>query len=319
MTIGIAVVGAGRWGSNHIRNLLAMPRCRLRWVCDTSPAALVAIGQRFPGVVTAQRLDNVLGDAAVQAVVIAAPASAHAALATACLQAGKHVLVEKPLSTVLDDARALVAAAERAGRVLHVGHLCLHEPGVQRIRRLIEDGALGPLCVIDTDRTSQPGASLDVNVVWDLAVHDISIANFWAGAVPLRVAAVGTTDPSGRVAVVSALLQYPSGALARLRASWLGPAKVRRAVATGQCGVALFDALDRAAPVLFDDGKGPYAVDDVAAGEPLRIELECFLDAIADGAPSPADGQAGLDVARVLVAADRSLAAGGALVAVAPH
>lgn len=309
MTLGVAVVGAGRWGPNHVRNLLAMPRCQLRWVCDLAAAARQEIEQRFPSTPTTPHLDQVLADGAVQAVVIAAPATAHAALAHACLQAGKHVLVEKPLCTRRSDADALVMAAAAARRTLHVGHLCVHEPGVQRIQRLIADGALGSLRLVDTDRTSRPTPDVDVGVLWDLAVHDISIANTWIGAAPVRAAASGT----GRAAV-NATLHYPGGALARIRVSWLGPARVRRAVAIGDRGAAAFDALDRARPVSLDLGSGTTWLDDVDNGEPLRAELDCFLDAIERGTPAPTAGQAGADVVAALTALDCSLAGGGAVV-----
>jgi predicted dehydrogenase len=310
--IGVAVVGFGRWGPNHARNLDEMDRCQLRWVCDQSTAALDLVKRTAGAPQTTDALERVLDDPAVQAVVIATPAPTHEALAAACLNAGKHVLVEKPLCHELEAARRLARVAERADRRLHVGHICVHQAGVRRVGRLIAEGELGALLAVEAERSSQPPALPGVNVLWDLGVHDISIINAWIGAAPVRVTAVGGALARGVLEdEVHASLEFPGGTLARLRVSWRGPVKVRRCAAIGERATASFDDLAGAAPVQIDAGDGPRPVGELEPGQPLRRELEHFLDAIETSTPSPNDASAGVEVVRTLTAMERSMRAGG--------
>ena len=312
MSFGVAVVGYGAWGPNHVRNLLAMERCRLLWVCDSSPAALARIPAGVETLRTTTSLDEVLDDPEVQGVVVATPAPTHEQLASACLRAGKHVLVEKPLCADLPGARRLHDEAARVQRSLHVGHVCVHHPGVERARQLIEAGKLGELVSVDAVRTSRPPTHAGINVLWDLAVHDVSIFNAWMGAAPVEVAAIGQPSPAGaEVATVCATLVYPRGVLGRILASWRAPMKVRRCVATGTDAVVSFDDLAADATVTLDHGDGPQLVAGVEEGQPLRRELEHFLDAFGASIPSPTSAAAGVEVIQTLTALERSLAAGG--------
>ncbi len=315
MSCGVAVVGYGRWGPNHARTLQAMASCDLRWVCDAAASARARAQEALPGVRTTAELDTLLADPAVQAVVVATPAASHVELGRACLRAGKHVLVEKPLAPDLAGAQSLVAEAERCGAVLHVGHICAHQAGVQAVRQLIEGGRLGALRVVDAERTSVPAAQPDVNVLWDLAVHDISILNSWVGRAPLRVAAGGCLGAQGSLIVAaSATLWYPGEVLGRVRVSWLGPRKRRVATATGDDAVAEFDDLAGARAVTLHDAAGAQ-VQDLELRQPLEVELKDFLDAIAQGQRSITGAQAGLDVMRCLAGLELSLERDGQSVA----
>jgi len=316
LSIGVAVVGYGTWGPNHVRNLGAIPRCRLLWVCDSSPEALSRLqaGHGSAPRATA-RLEEVLADDRVRGVIVSTPAASHEALASACLEAGKHVLVEKPLSDDLEGALRLERLAARVGGRLQVGHLCVHHPGVQRVRRLIADGELGELTALDADRTSKPPRHPGVSVLWDLGVHDLSILDSWVGSGPLQAAALGASpEPGAPADLVHATLIYPGGVLASLRVSWRGPVKVRRCGATGTRAVAVFDDLRGAESVTLDAGDGPRVLDDLEVGEPLRRELEHFLDSLEAPLPSPTDGAAGVDVVRTLTALEQSMGEGGRLV-----
>lgn len=333
--IRLAVIGAGRWGPNLVRNLHDRPRSEVRWVVDRDAVRLAHVRTRFPEARLAGDAAEALADREVDAVVVATPTSTHHALAKAALEAGKHVLVEKPIATSAREGEELCALAEGSGRILMVGHVFIYNPAVRAVKRYIEGGELGRLHYLSMVRTNPGPIRTDVNAAWDLAAHDLSIASYWLGAEPLTASAVGGAwNDEGLEDAVFATLRYPGGILVNLHVSWLCPRKSRDVTVCGERRMLTFDDLDLSEPLrIYDrpaagEGADPAYVDSfaafrasvregeivipkVAAGEPLKEECDHFLECIAAGRRPLTDGRAGVAVVRALEAIGRSMRSGG--------
>jgi predicted dehydrogenase len=334
--IRVAILGAGHWGPNLIRLFDENRRASVSVVADRDADRLARVSARFSGVRTT---DDALAAAVapdVDAVVVATPTSTHFELARAALDAGKHVFVEKPIATSTADGEQLCALADAGDRVLMVGHVFLFNPGVLRVKQYLDDGALVDLHYISMERTNLGPIRPDVNAAWDLAAHDISIANFWLGAEPERVSANGSAwiNPGVEDAVFATLI-YPGNVLVNIHASWLHPRKSREIAVVGAERMLTFDDLNMTEPIrLYDKAvtderremgfvdsfasfrasvrDGDILTPKVQGGEPLGSEVEHFLACI-DGAEQPrTPGRQGVAVVRALEAISRSLAAGGA-------
>jgi len=334
--IRIAVVGAGHWGPNLIRNFHEHAQSEVVRVVDRDEERLAEVRARFPGVVTGTDADVAFSDPNVDAVVIATPTSTHYALVKASLRAGKHVLVEKPIATSPAEAEELCALAEREWRVLLVSHVFLYNAAIARIRAYLQEGLLGRIYYISMVRTNLGPIRVDVNAAWDLAAHDVSIANWWLDAEPVAASAVGGVwiNP-GIEDAMFATLRYPGGVLVNLHASWLSPRKSRDITVVGETKMLTFDDMNVAEPVRIYDKQvtplrtrppfvdtfatfrasvrdGEVTVPTIAMGEPLRAECDHFLDCIATGKEPLTSGRQGAAVVRVLEAIERSAKAGGA-------
>jgi predicted dehydrogenase len=330
--IGIAVLGAGRWGPNMVRNLHDPPRSEVRWAVDPDAARLGKVRERFPGVGVSTRPEEAIADPRVDAVAVVTPATTHYALARAALEAGKHVLVEKPMTTDSREAEELCALAARGGRVLMVGHVFLYNAAVRRVRSYVEQGELGRIYHVAAVRTNPGPVRRDVNAAWDLAAHDVAIANYWLDEVPVTASAVGGTWlDGGRVEdAVFATLRYPSGALLGVTASWLSPRKVREITVVGDRRMVTFDDMSLYEPLRLQDQRAPgpeagagysdtfatfraaarrgdVVIPEVTTGEPLKEECDHFLDCIANGRAPLTGGPSALAVIRTLEAVERSL------------
>jgi predicted dehydrogenase len=338
--VGIAVVGAGYWGPNLIRNILHCPRTRLSGVCDVDlERARAALGDQI-AVEPTDDFEAILDDSDVEAVAIATPAATHLQLAMAAIDAGKHVLVEKPLASSFSEGLALVRAAEDRGVVLMCDHTYCYTAAVQRIRDLVHAGELGEIQFVDSIRINLGLVQRDVNVLWDLAPHDLSILDFVLpeGCTPLAVAAHGA-DPigAGQACVAYLTLQLVGGAIAHVHANWLSPIKVRTTIIGGSQRtlvwddlnpsqrIALFDrGVDLADPTGLDADDRREAIvsyrsgDMVAPALPEREALQGvmseFADCIRTGRASETDGWSGLRVLDILEAASRSLEFHGSVV-----
>lgn len=338
--LGVAVVGAGYWGPNLVRNFQGSEAFRLRWMCDVRiDRARRALG-RYSTVTATDDYAQVLADPEVSAVAIATPAATHRALAMAALEAGKHVLVEKPLAAGYAEGRELVEEAERRGLVLMCDHTYCYTPAVSFIRELIHSGALGDVHYLDSVRINLGLVQPDVDVLWDLAPHDLSILDYVLppGMRPVSVAAHGA-DPIGvgHACVGYLTLNLAGGAIAHVHVNWLSPTKVRTTMIGGSKRTLLWDDLNPAQRVkVFDRGVDltpPAELDESArrdiqvnyrAGdmvapalgerEALGAMVEAFAAAIRTGTPPPTDGRAGLRVVDILEAATRSLELHGAAV-----
>jgi predicted dehydrogenase len=313
----------------------------VRRVVDLDPARLAAVRARFPEIETSREAAPALADPEVDAVVVATPTATHHALAKAALEAGKHVLVEKPLAACSRDADELCALAEARRRVLMVGHVFLYNAAVRWVKDALDAGRLGRVRYLSAVRANPGPARADVNAAFDLATHDIAVASFWLGAEPLAASATGASwSASGIEDAVFATLRYPGGVLLNVHASWLSPRKSREIAVVGEAGMIAFDDMDLAEPLRVYEppepaarapgawvdsfaefrstaGGGAITIPRVDAREPLAAECEHFLDRVADGAPPLSSGPSGAAVVRALEAIAGSLRAGGREEAVA--
>lgn len=322
----VAIVGYGYWGPNLLRNYLEVPGVSVAWVCDRRPEALEKVRRRYPAQAVSGSYDEVLADPAVDAVVIATPISTHFDLAAAALRAGKHVFVEKPMTSSTADAEELVRLAGETGLTLMVGHTFVFSPPVRKLGELIHDGSLGDIHFITSSRVNLGLHQKDVSVVWDLATHDLSILYYWLGesASSVYVTGRGCIVPEiPDVAFVN--LRFPSGVVANVDIAWLSPVKLRRTVVVGSRRMALYDDTESVEKVkIFDHGvdyKEPesfgefhlsYRTGDIVAPrldtvEPLFAEASHFIECVTTGRRPITDGRAGLQVVASLEAAERSL------------
>jgi predicted dehydrogenase len=325
----VAVVGAGYWGPNLIRNLFAHKSCTELWVCDRDQKRLDGIKSRFPDLKFTQSYDQVL-ESDVQGVMIATPVGTHYELARRALAAGKHVFVEKPLAASVKEANALVEQADKAGRQLMVGHTFEYSPPVLKIQKLIKDGELGRVFFVSSMRVNLGLHQKDVSVIWDLAPHDFSILFSWINEKPESVSAVGNWFVSKGVADVAFIsMRFPSGTIAHIEVSWLAPSKLRRTTVVGDKKMLVYDDTEAVEKVkIFDRGvdfKNPenfgefqlsYRTGDILSPkldtfEPLAMETLEFLQGIDDGKKVRTDGRSGLRVVEALAAAQQSLEQGG--------
>jgi predicted dehydrogenase len=318
-TTRVGVVGAGYWGPKLIRNFAALAEADLAVVCDLSPTCLQAVGEQFPDLQLTTDFDALLASD-VEAVAIATPLGTHYRLVKQALVAGKHVLVEKPLTDNARQAAELVALAEQRGLTLMVGHTFLFEPAVEALRDLIQSGALGEIWHLSAERLNLGLFRRDANVLWDLAPHDVAILLEVLGAEPEAVSARGACHVQPGIQDVAYVeLRFPGGIMAHVHVSWLDPGKVRRLTVVGSQKMAVYDdtapdklrVYDRA--VRPQDGKLLYHFgEDTAVAlpvgvEPLRRQCAHFLECARTGARPRPDGRHGLQVVRILEEADGSL------------
>jgi len=331
----IGVIGAGAWGRNHVRTFAGLESAELVAVADADERVRARLAREHPGLRCCAAAEELFDDPAIDGLVLATPAPTHAALATAALEAGKHVLVEKPLALDVPAAERLEATARRLGRVLMVGHLLLYHPAVRDLKRRVEAGELGRPLYLYCERVNLGVIRRDENALWSLGPHDLSLALFLLGEGISDVVARGASYLTPGVHdVVFANLRYEDGRMANLHVSWLDPHKSRRVVLVGERKMAVFDDMAAQEKLrIYDKGaerlppavgfgehltvrSGDILIPKIPASEPLRAEAEAFVEAIRSGAPPLTDGAHGVEVVRLLAAAQASLDAGGSPVAV---
>jgi predicted dehydrogenase len=340
--IRFGVIGLGYWGPNYVRVIAELPDAQLVAICDSSAEAVSFMHARTGEVRATSDPTDVFAADDVDAVVVATPTITHAPLSLAALEAGKHVLCEKPLAATVAECDALIDAAERAGLILFVGHTFLFNPAVQRMRGLVEEGRLGGLLYANAVRTGLGPIRQDVNVLWDLAPHDLSILFHLFGEEPVTVSASGQSFLRDDVEdVVFAQLRFMSGAIAGLHVSWLDPYKVRRLTMVGEKRMVVFDdvAVDEKLKI-FDKGAtyetlsesargtefgeyravirdGDITIPKVPPHEPLKEQVADFVACCLSGRQPLTDGNAGRSVVAVLEAATESLRSGGTPIEIA--
>ena len=334
------MVGAGYWGPNLLRNFQQSPDFRLHWLCDVQEDRARAVLGSYSTVRTTASLADVLADDEVDCVAVATPARTHHDVAMAALEAGKHVLVEKPLAGTFDEGQALVDAAAARGLVLMCDHTFCYTPAVAKIRELVHGGVLGDLHYFDSVRINLGLVQRDVDVLWDLAPHDLSILDHILpdGVRPLSVAAHGA-DPigAGRACIAYLTLTLPGGAIAHVHVNWLSPVKVRTTIVGGSKRTLVWDDLnpsqrisvydrgvDVATPeelateqrrdILVSYRSGDMVAPALGEREALRSMVDEFERAIRTGTPALTDGRSGLRVLEILQAASESLVNGGVAV-----
>ncbi len=332
----VAVVGLGYWGPNLIRNLHELPEVAELWACDLRTDRLEPVTRRFPATRVTSSYETVLAEESIDAVLIATPISTHHKLASAALQAGKHVFVEKPLAASTDEVLSLMELAARRDCVLMPGHTFLYSPPVVMVRSLIDSGELGEVYFVSTSRVNLGLHQSDVSVAWDLGPHDFSILRHWLKETPARVSALarGCIIP-GIPDVAFIDLEYASGTVGHVELSWLSPSKLRRTTIVGSRKMVVYDdtspepvrvfdsGADLPNPASFGEYRLAYRTGDilsphVEAAEPIYRELEDFCAAILHGTTPQSSAELGLEVVRTVEAVDASLAAGGKRVSISP-
>ena len=340
--VGIGVVGAGYWGPNLIRNFAALGAVELVAIADRDPERLGRVAAQYPGVATVERIEDLLANERIRGIALVTPADTHFALARAVLAAGKGVFVEKPLARSVAECEELIALAAANGQVLMVGHTFEYNAAVQYVEECIDKRELGEIYYIYSQRLNLGVVRRDVNALWNLAPHDISIALRWLKQMPVAVDARGYTYlQEGVEDVVYLNLEFPDGVAVHIHVSWLDPGKVRRTTVVGSEKMIVYDDASTEAKIqLFDKGidrrgiegslgdfdsfgkfqliqrAGDVLIPRIDFSEPLRAECRHFAECLAEGRRPITDGQNGLRVVKILEAATCSLAAGGASMAI---
>jgi len=330
-SVGVAVVGYGYWGPNLVRNFASTEGAQVIAVSDLDPDKLSLARRRYPGIVTTAEFRDLLKDSRIDAIAIATPVHSHYDLALAALKAGKNVFLEKPLAQTAEQAHHLIVEAERRKLILMVDHTFLYTPAVQKIRELIVEGALGDIYYYNGIRASLGLFQSDVNVIWDLAVHDISIIRYILNEGPVAVSATGTSHVAGTPENMAHItLFFQSSCIAHVSVNWLSPVKIRQTFIGGSRKMIVYDDLEATEKIkVYDKGitvKGGeesdhqlrigYRAGDMwaphlPAKEALQTEAEHFIDCLRTGASPISNGMSGLQVVEILEAASRSIAAQG--------
>ncbi|MDQ2841509.1 MAG: Gfo/Idh/MocA family oxidoreductase [Acidobacteriota bacterium] len=336
--IRVGIVGYGYWGPNLLRNFAESPATTVVAVCDANPQRLQLAGKRCPGIQLTTSVDELLANGDVDAVAIATPVSTHFELALRALRAGRHVLVEKPLAPSAAQARMLIEEAEARNLVLMVDHTFVYTGAVAKIRELTRRGDLGELYYYDPVRVNLGLFQHDVDVIWDLAVHDLSIMDYVLPLEPCAIAATGMNHIAGgpeNIAYITAF--FENNLIAHINVNWLSPVKVRRTLIGGSRQMIVYDDMEPSEKVkVYDKGitvqRGSEAVYRMLVGyrtgdmcapqldvtEALRVEASHFAECIEYGKRPITDGHSGLRVVRMLEAATRSMKARGQLIELEP-
>ncbi len=328
----IGLIGYGYWGPNLVRNFGACPRTEPVAVCDASPARRAAASRAYPGLAAVATVDELL-ELPLDAVAIATPVSTHYPLALRCLEAGKDVLVEKPLAGSVREAQLLADRASKLGRVLMVDHTYLFSNTVRRMKQLVESGDLGELHYVDSVRINLGLFQSDVNVIWDLAPHDLSIVEHLLGAPARSISAWGCSHANPEIEDIAYVnVDYGEKLMANFHVNWLSPVKVRQMIVAGSKKSLIFNELNAAEPLkVYDRGielseaeesrlRVGYRTGDmwsphIEPGEALQAMVAHFAECARGEAEPVSDGRMGVRVVRLLEAATRSIRAqGGRLV-----
>lgn len=329
--INVGVIGYGYWGPNLVRNFSEVPGSRVAAVCDQQPERLVQLQARYPIIKTTTDPYDLYKDPSIDAILIATPVSSHFDLAMKAVHAGKHVLVEKPMTATVEQGERLLEEAARCQRVLMVDHTFVYTGAVRKMKELVETGQLGQLYYYDSVRVNLGLFQHDVNVLWDLAVHDLSIMDYVLNARPTAVAATGMAHVSGQPKDLAYLTCFfDSNLMAHFHVNWLAPVKVRRTLIGGDRRMIVYDDLEVSEKIkVYDKGitlnngqdqryqlmvgyrSGDMWAPQLESTEALRRESQHFVECIEKGQQPLTDGEVGLRVVRILEAATHSLAQRG--------
>jgi predicted dehydrogenase len=330
--LNIGLVGYGYWGTNLLRNIVHQTLSGKVVVCDINPKRLKAVQSIFINLETTSNPTDIFDNAEIDAVVIATPTSSHYALAREALLKGKHVLTEKPLSTSISEVEELITLAKARNLVLMVDHIYLYNPVIHQLKKYISEEFLGRINYIDATRINLGIYQDDINVLWDLACHDISIINYLIGEKPKNARAIGKFNFNSRVEDLAYLfLEYPSGLLVHINASWSSPVKIRKMIIGGEKKMIIYDDIESTNKLIIYDYKSTETMDenkskliDYRLGditipkyeitEPLTNVIAEFYDSITTGRQPLTDGDNALDVVRILVKAEQSLQSNGIII-----
>jgi predicted dehydrogenase len=332
----IGVIGCGYWGPNLLRNFSENEEARLRWMCDLDARRLETLGRRYPSAQTTTDYRQLLADPELDAVVIATPVSTHFNFAREALQAGKHVLIEKPFTADIAEAEQLIELAKARRLTLMVDHTFIYTGAVRKIKEIVESGELGDLLYFDSVRINLGLFQRDINVVWDLAPHDLAIMDFLIDRQPLSVTATGSCHVErGIENIAYVMLRFPDEFIAHFHFNWLSPVKIRRTLIAGSRRMIVYDDIEPTEKIrIYDKGvmvtRSEEAADKEAAYQTLvsyrtgdvwvpkldsteALTYVCreFLSAITEQRCPLTDGQSGLRVVRLLQAAQASISQNG--------
>ncbi len=331
----IAIIGYGYWGPNLVRNFNNTSGCEVACIYDLSPNQLEKAYKAWPNIPRHSDYQKVLQDKTIDAVAIATPVFSHFELAEAALKAGKHVLIEKPMTASVKEAETLVQMAKELGKVLMVDHTYLYTSAVQAIKGIVDEGSIGKIKYIDSTRINLGLFQSDVNVLWDLAPHDISICNYLMKESPVAVQAIGVSHTHNQLENIAYLtLFYSENKIAHFNCSWVSPVKIRQMLIGGDKKMILFNDLETTEKVkIYDKGYsilssedrdktlidyriGDITIPKIPQGEALAEMAKDFVSAITKGTTPRSDGQNGLDIVAILEAATYSIKNEGQLIKV---
>jgi predicted dehydrogenase len=348
--IGVGVIGYGYWGPNLVRNFFETPGCRVVSVCDMHPNRLAKVRSRYPTIDTTADYRDLLQDNRIDAIAIATPVSSHFELAMQALKTGKHVLIEKPMTADVEQAQRLVDEAERRRKILAVDHTFVYTSAVRKIRDIVRSGDLGDIYYYDSVRVNLGLFQHDVNVMWDLAVHDLSIMDAVLPMQPVSVCANGMSHVPGEpenIAYVT--FQFEAPVMAHLHVNWLAPVKLRQTLIGGSRKMIVYDDLEPSEKIrVYDKGitvnqqngdgaanggngsghrhamlvgyrTGDVLIPQLDLTEALSVQTRHFVDCIERSLTPEVDGHAGLRVVRMLTAATESMRSSGRPVELASH
>ncbi|MCY4042832.1 MAG: Gfo/Idh/MocA family oxidoreductase [Candidatus Dadabacteria bacterium] len=333
--MNIAIVGYGYWGPNLARNFASLEGASVRAVCETDPALAKKAQADHPLSAVTASFDDILADSSIDAVCVATPASSHADLSMRALAAGKHLLVEKPMAMSSSDGDRMAELADKKGLVLMVDHTFVYSGAVRKLAALAGGGELGDLYYFDSVRINLGIVQTDVNVLWDLAVHDLSILFQVSGEQPVAVSASAVSHISGMpVDTAYMTLHYKSSFIAHIHVGWLAPVKIRRTTVAGNRKMAIYDDTESTEKLkIYDSGvdmrsagtdikqlrveyrSGDIHVPRIESSEPLSLVASEFLSSVREGRKPRTDAAAGSRIVRILEAADLSIRQNGERVA----
>ena len=324
--VNVGVIGYGYWGPNMVRNFYANKDAKVAWVCDLSKDRLALVEAGYPTVKTTTDHKDILKDSGVDAVVISTPVSAHFPLAQEALEAGKNVLLEKPMTSTVEQSEKLVELAAKKKRTLMVDHTFLYTGAVRKMKELVQSGELGDIYYFDSVRVNLGLFQHDVNVIWDLAPHDFSIMDYLLQKDPEMVSAVGMCHLGDLENIAYVTVQYPGNLLGHLHVNWLAPVKVRTTLIGGTKKMVVYDDNEPSEKIkIYDKGVGysekkedvykmlvQYRSGDMLApklepSEALKLVSKEFTDSINENRKPLTDGVAGLRVVKLLESANESI------------
>lgn len=333
--LNIAVIGYGYWGPNIVRNFVEAPDADVLMVCDLDESRLEQAQKRYPAITTTTNPQDLFNNDAIDAVAVVTPVATHYDLALNALQSDKHVLLEKPMTATVEQAETLLKEAQKRGLTLMVDHTFVYTGAVRKIRELVNSGELGNVYYYDSTRINLGLFQHDVNVLWDLAVHDLTIMDYVLQEKPVAVSATGISHVAGEPENVAYLtLFFKNNMIAHINVNWLAPVKVRSMLIGGSKKMIVFDDLQPSEKLkIYDKGitvsDAPESVYEMLIGyragdmwapklersEALRVEALHFIECIKENKTPVTDGEAGLRVVRILEAANQSMLQQGARVA----
>ena len=327
--VTVGLIGCGYWGPNLIRNFTKVRECRIEAVADQRPDRLEAVRHLNPAMRATGSAQELIESDSIDAVVIATPISTHFDLAKKCLESGKHVFIEKPLTRTSDQARELISLAEQRGKVLMVDHTFIHSGAVKKLREIIDSGDLGEIYYYDSVRLNLGLFQPDVNVLWDLAPHDFSVLTYLLPKKPVHVTASGSSPVRWngwrRESIAYVSVDLEDNTIAHFHLNWLSPVKLRRTLIGGSRKMVVYDHLDlehqvkifdKGVDLLEDDDRykvlvqyrtGDLWVPKIDQTEPLEVACKHFISCVQSGECPITDGVAGLRVVELLEAAEASM------------